>query len=282
MRRVVFWDEPNRADTPPLHIASRGSRYSSVTGVSWLDHRRYVANHRSGLRLALFDLECGDEPVHKVAIPHLTDAVSVSELDGDRWLAAVSGCWAADYSLYELGPNGFSFLETVQESRFGRTFAHGMAFGPNGELVISYHTGASPRVGSVRENKTWHLPAPWGARDGCFNKSGDLYVVANTTDPSETAYADTSAAVWKLEGDEFRMLVELPGAHYDCAAIYGDRLYATNQHDDNIPVFDLKSERQIDIIEDEAFSFPHGVDISPNGVLAVTNYGNSSIVLRDL
>jgi hypothetical protein len=78
------------------------------------------------------------------------------------------------------------------------------------------------------------------------------------------------------------MLVESPGAHYDCAAIYNDRLYATNQHDDNIPVFDLKSETLIDVIEDEAFNFPHGIDISSSGILAVSNYGTSSIVLRDL
>ncbi|ORV91736.1 hypothetical protein AWC12_03470 [Mycolicibacterium iranicum] len=78
------------------------------------------------------------------------------------------------------------------------------------------------------------------------------------------------------------MIVESPGAHFDAAAIYDGKLYANNQHDDNVSVFDLAAETELDPIVDDAFSFPHGVDVSPNGILAVTNYGTSTVVLRDL
>ncbi|WP_165762761.1 hypothetical protein [Mycolicibacterium iranicum] len=288
----MSWEEPNRADTPPLHIASRGDRYSSLTGVWWLDDRQYVVNHRSGLRLAVFNLDAGDKPVHKAAIPHLTDDVAAKKLDENRWLVAVSGCWASAYSLFELSPSGFTLLKTVQESRLapfmrgplrrGKTFCHGVAYGPTGNLVITYHTGLSPRIVSVSNDETWRLPSPWGARDACFDKDGSLYAVANTANPSPSAYEQTSAAIWKLEDGEFRMIVESPGAHFDAAAIYDGKLYANNQHDDNVSVFDLAAETELDPIVDDAFSFPHGVDVSPNGILAVTNYGTSTVVLRDL
>jgi hypothetical protein len=242
--------------------------------------------------MAMFDLDTGDQPLHMAETPHPTDDVAATKVDQDRWLVAVSGCWASAYSLYELGPRGFELLETVRESKLAplmqgplhrfRTFSHGVSYGPDGDLVIAYHSGAKPRIVSVSQGKTWRLPSPWGPRDTCFDDDGTLYAVADTADASLNAYRQTSAAVWKLVGAEFKLLAESPGAHFDAAATYNGRLYANNQHDDNVSVVDLESGQQLDPIEDAAFSFPHGVDVSSDGMLAVTNYGTSTVVLRDL
>jgi hypothetical protein len=292
VRSVISWEEPNREGTPRLHIASRGDRYSTLTGVWWLDDNRYVVNHRSGLCVALFDRDVGDQPVYKALTPHPTDDIAAAQVGEDRWLVALSGCWASAYSLYELGPDGFRLLKTIQQSKLAplmrgplrnfRSFAHGVGYGPDGELVIAYHTGFKARITSVPGGRTWRLPAPWGARDACFDQDGTLYVVATAANASLTAYQDTRASIWKLVDDEFELLVETPGAHFDTAAIYQGCLYTNNQVEDNVSVYDLASARQLEPIADEAIDFPHGVDVSPSGVLAVTNYGNSTVVLRDL
>lgn len=290
MRKVILWEEPNRANTPPLHIASRGDRYSSLTGVWWLDGDRFVVNHRSGLRLAMFDLRQGDEPVFITSIPHLTDDVAAFSIGGEKWDVAVSGCWASSYSRYSLSNKGFDLLETKSESRWPRfiskflrkTFCHGVTYSKEGHLIVTYHTGANPRICNVTTKKEWTLPTPWGARDACYDGDGNLYVVANTANPARRAYTETSAAVWKLDDNSFELVAESIGAHFDACAIYNGLLYANNQHDDCVSVFDLKSGKELEPLNDSEYCFPHGIAISPTGILAVTNYGTSTVVLRSL
>src|SRR5690606_18518620 len=111
-----------------------------------------------------------------------------------------------------------------------KTFCHGVAYSTSGDLVVTYHTGANPRVFDTSNNKAWKLPRPWGARDACFDENGVLYVVANTANPALTSYTETSAAVWKLVGNAFVLVAESPGAHFDACDIYKGRLYTNNQH----------------------------------------------------
>lgn len=77
---VIPWKEPNRANTPPLHIASRGERFSTLTVLWWIDKFRFVVNHRNRLRLALFDIRV-EGPIAVTPIPHLTDAIAAIQLD---------------------------------------------------------------------------------------------------------------------------------------------------------------------------------------------------------
>ena len=83
-------------------------------------------------------------------------------------------------------------------------------------------------------------------------------------------------------GDRFEILAEFQNCHFDTCDIYKGRLYINNQHEDNVIVFDLETCKELGPIVDSEFSFPHGLAISPKGVMAVTNYGTSTVVLRDL
>jgi len=74
--KIIQWKEPNHRNDPPLHIAKSGERFSTVTGVSWLDDFRFVAAHRNGLAIAVFDIRLS-EPLLKVqSIKHFSDALA--------------------------------------------------------------------------------------------------------------------------------------------------------------------------------------------------------------
>ncbi len=281
MSRVLTWIEPNRARTPPLHIASHGERYSSLTGAWWLDERRLVVNHRSGLRLALFDLDAGDAPVAVAPIPHLTDAVTARPVDTGTWDVAVSGCWACAYSVFRLTlapAPAFRLLRSVP--RRDRSFAHGVRYDLAGNLWVAYSTGARPRLEGT--GRTWSLPAPWGPRETCQAADGTVYALATLTDPKRSTYAQTAASVWRLDGQSWTHVLTIPEAHTDAGQVWDGRLYLNDQRADDVMVVDLAAARVADRIRDASYSFPHGLGVSPAGRLAVTNYGTSTVTISDL
>lgn len=290
MNRVITWEEPNRAKTPPLHIGARGARYSSLTGVWWIDESRFVVNHRSGLRVALFDLNQGDQPLAVARIPHLTDDVAVTRVGENRWEVSVSGCWACAYSRFELviGPrprfhflgSGVRFRHLRTKPHSSRSFCHGVAYDPQGRLWLAYNTGERPRV-EIDGGPAWTLPQPWGPRDACTDAEGTTYVVATSANPKTQAYDSSAMSVWKLESgqQEWTLFSRVDAAHVDACQVHRGMLYANDQLGDRVLVIDLGDGRQVDTLKDDSFSFPHGIGISPTGMLAVTNYGTSAISL---
>lgn len=284
--RKIFWHEPNRAKSEPLHIASRGSRYSTLTGVCWVDEFRFIVNHRDGLRIALFDLRSANFLITKTEIPHLTDDVALKIIGDNLYEVSVSGCWNVAYSTYNLNlnPNNIKFklISTVYHS--DNTFSHGVAYDLTGELLLSFHTGENPRVQIGKEETT--LPAPWGPRDVCCHPiTNKLYVVAVSENPKTFSYNKTDTSIWiydQSKSNWVKILV-LPGVHSDSCQIFKDKLLIPDQYGDRVLVIDLDTHRIIfEIKGKNLFSFPHGLSVNEKGILAVTNYGDSSIVLIDL
>lgn len=282
--QVIQWNEPNRANTPPLHIASRGDRYSTVTGVWWLDEFRFVANHRSGLRLALFDMREGLAPVTTVAVPHLSDDVAARPLGGDSWELAVSGCWDASHSVYRLDCEGGSrFSLIASHPAPNRSFCHGVAYDQTGRLCLTYHTGEDPRI--LIGDQLTRLPPPWGARDICHDQDQDKYhAVAVSNNPQRTAYQSTSMSVWSLlpSSGTWDQTLNIDNVHSDACQMFRGRLWVPDQAGDRVLGLDLSQDKPPIVIQGDCFDFPHGLAISRRGMLAVTNYGSSSIVLLDV
>lgn len=277
--RVVTWTEPNRAKTPPLHIAARGARYSSLTGVWWLDDRWFVVNHRSGLRVALFDRAHLSAPVAVAAIPHLTDAVTAARVGDGQWDVAVSGCWACQYSIFRLTLDPPTFTLRQTKAHAVKSFAHGVCYDGDGQLWVSFNTGQTPRVecGAF----SWPFEAPWGPRDVAVDRAGVVYAVATAGNPQRTPYPETAASVWRLAGLQWERIAHVPMAHTDAGDIYGSRIYLNDQQGDVVVVVDIASGAVVERLA-SGYSFPHGLRISPSGCLAVTNYGTSQVVLTAL
>ena len=284
--KLIRWVEPNRGKTPPLHIASRGDRYSTVTGVAWLRDMGFVAVHRNGMKLAYFDLRAGDEPVAMIDLPCQTDDIAVKQLTDVDFEIAVSGCWNCAYvqmrlSLHEGAPP--EFIETQVVKFDERTFCHGVEYAPDGRLWLAFSTGENPRI--QVDELFWHLPEPWGARDICFNHAtGEVYALAVSSNPKLQAYGEVETSVWQLSKDknDWRLIWKMGHVHADACRIRKDTIWFTDQLNDRIIGVDLTGRKQAQAIESKNLDFPHGLCISSKGMMAVTNYGDSSVALFDI
>lgn len=280
----ITWNEPNRANTPPLHIASRGERFSTLTGVWWIDAFRFVVNHRSGLMLAVFDIRTPHQPMAISAIPHLTDDIAAKKIDDNLWEIAVSGCWDAAYSIYQLrlgNKSEFKLMST--QAHKDRTFCHGVAYDNTGNLCLTFHTGTNPRIQIA--DKTWVIPKPWGVRDICYDEmTQSYYAIAVSENPQRSSYLKTSTSIWKYlaESDAWQMINIIDDMHSDACQIYQGRIWLPDQKGDRVLGICLNKEKPQLNIKGSCFDFPHGLGISERGMLAVTNYGSSSITLIDI
>lgn len=284
--RQLRWEEPNRNGLEPLHIGTHGDRHSTVTGVAWLDEHRLVANHRNGLRIALFDIRRSSQPILTAELPNLTDNVAVKPVNQDVWELTVSDCWAAAYTQLRLDVRkepSFTLLYTHWFNR--RSFCHGVSYDLSGALWLAFSTGAYPRIEQAGK-RAWRLPKPWGARYVCFDPlSGDAYAISNAKQPTTAAYEETQMRVFKLAhgNDVWMPFTTVKEVHSDCAAVYAGRLWVNDQHGDRVVGISLDpADKSTRIIKTPLLSFPHGVAVSNDGQMAVANYGNSTITVFDL
>ena len=284
--RQLHWEEPNRKGLKPLHIGTRGDRHSTITGVAWLDEHRLVANHRDGLRIALFDIRRSNQPILTAELPNLTDNVAVKPINRDTWEITVSDCWKAAYTQLRLDLRkepSFTLLYTHWFNR--QSFCHGVSYDQSGALWLAFHTGVDPRIEQAGK-RAWRLPKPWGATFVCFDPlSGDAYAISNAKQPATAAYEETQMRVFRLVhgNDVWMPFTTVKDVHGDCAAIYAGRLWVKDQHGDRVLGISLDpAAKSTRTIKTPLLSYPHGVAVSNTGQMAVTNYGNSTITRFDL
>ena len=281
--KKIYWDEPNRAGLKPLHISTSGNRYSSLAGVRWIDNYRLVANHNSGLRIAFFDIRDSLKPIFTIETPHRTDDISIKRIGSHLYEIVVSGCWDAAYSIYHLSDEGevrIKYLFT--KKNIDRTFSHGVSYSREGKIFVTYSTGENPRI--ELEEKIWVLPKPWGPRFVSYcHVSNTYFAVCNSTVPKLNAYKTVDASIWIFDtiNNTWLMKFRLPNVHSDSCQYFQGKIWIPDQLGNRIFAIDLDTSKYI-VLESKSIDFPHGISISELGVLAVTNYGDSSIALIDI
>ena len=280
----IVWIEPNHRNDPPLHIANRGERFSTVTGVTWLNEYFFIASHRNGLAIAVFDIRSAEKPLIVKKIQHLSDDVASYQLDDTTWEVIVSGCWEVSYTKYILSLSQTPEIKLIEiRDSIDKTFCHGVDYDVDGNHLLSYHVGLNPRIEYRR--KSWKLPKPWGARDTCFNPmTNELFSLAVSKVPQLKTYNDTNCSIFKFnnQSDTWDLFLSINNMHADACCIYGDRIWLNNQYSDQVAGYCLHKVRDTVIIKSKLLSFPHGLSVSKNGVMAITNYGNSSIIIVDI
>jgi len=283
------WDEPNRRNTPPLHIAKHGARFSTLTGVHWLDNNFFIVNHRSGLRMALFDKRKNNAPISITDLLHLTDDIAAKKINEDTWEIAVSGCWDCEFSLFKLNIKTHTFEFIYTRAHKNKTFCHGVAYDDYGRLWLALHTGEYPRIEAV-DKDVWKLPKPWGARDICFDiDNHKAFAVAVSSNPKLTSYEQAKVSVWEYQLNEpkriffkkkWKKIIEINNLHSDACAIYKGRIWLPDQLNDRVLAISLDNYN-ITTVSNLDFDFPHGISVSEDGMVAVTNYGSSAVILFD-
>lgn len=283
----AVWEEPNRANTKPLHIGKSGQRYSTLTGVWWLDRSTMIVAHRSGLRVGVFDTGHFAGPVWVGEVGHLTDDIAARPTGHGSWEVAVSGCWECIFSKFKLertvGAEPEWALTPLDGLRSpAKDFCHGVAYDGQGRLCWSIHTGTTPRfaIGDAVHS----LPAPWGVRDICHDrKAGRYLAIAVSKSPKQAAYDDVMTTIWSYSDPAkgWKCLTTLVGVHSDALDVWGGQIWIPDQLGDRLLAIDAANGQITAIFSGDCLDFPHGLGISEDGLIAVTNYGSSSVVLLD-
>jgi hypothetical protein len=280
---VVPWHVPNKSKESLLHIADRGARLSTVTGITWLNDSFYLLAHQVGCMVALFDIKDGNQPLKSFEIPHLIDDITSRKTGTNIWEVTVSGCWEVVTTTFELNLTNDPELNTTStRAHKDKTFSHGVRY-INNQLCIAFSTGKDPRI--EISDRIYRLPTPLCARCVCFDETtGSYYVIAGSNTPKQKLYTESTASVWILNhgSEEWVLKYNIKNSHSDACEIYQDRIWLPDQKNDRVLGLCLKDKNKPIIINGKCFDFPHGLSISPSGTLGVTNYGNSTAVLIDL
>jgi hypothetical protein len=284
------WIVPNNANTPPLFIADSGTRFSTLTGVKWLNDDLFVVNHRSGLKMAIFNIHNKNpEPINSCNLPHLTDDIDAKKINDNTYEIAVSGCWAAHYTIlqYNMKSNIIRMIST--QKKVNESFVHGVTYSPAGDLWLGIHTGKDPRVVNVTKRQKWKLPPPWGTRKVIFDPANidNAYAIAVSSNPKLTEYSDATTSVWKLNKrsglfsftSRFFHIKDYPDIHSDSACIHGSHLFLLDQRDNSVIKISMDTFEIMEIFKHPSIDFPHGVSINSHGDILVCNYGNSEVNL---
>lgn len=281
----VVWEEPNRAETPTLHIGDSGDRYSTLTGVSWLDEDTFIVNHRSGLRMAIFDINSLPTPLWTANLDYPTDDIATKRLDASNWEICVSGCWSCIYGRFQIKktssvPIAYSleWLETLKHEQ--RDFSHGVDYDGDGQLCYSIHTGKKPRI--IIGGKSHRLPRPWGVRDLCYDSARRRYIaVAVSANPRRARYSGAKTTLWTLESgsNEWQCLGFYNNVHSDTLGVWKDLIWIPDQMKDRLLAVNADNGNIEQIYTGDSLNFPHGLGISSTGKIAFTNYGTSSVVI---
>lgn len=281
----VVWEEPNRAETPTLHIGGSGERYSTLTGVSWLDDDTFIVNHRSGLRMAIFDQNDLPTPKWTSELDCPTDDIAAKRLDASTWEICVSGCWSLVYERYQIKKNSLtsniyqgSRLEALQHVQ--KDFSHGVTYDGNGQLCYAVQAGIQPRINIG--GTTHVLPRPWGARAICHDETRNRYItVAVSANPRRAAYGGVQTTLWTLEhnSNKWVCLGLYDNVHSDALGVWNDLIWMPDQVNNRLLAVDAENGNIEQIHTGNSLDFPHGLDISPTGKIAITNYGTSSVTI---
>lgn len=275
---ITFWKLPNRRNDAPLHISLQGTRYSTVTGVTWLDDHSFVAAHRNGLSIGYFNLQLKYPLICQIQIHHMPDKIAAKKITKDLFEIAVSGSWEYAASLYHLkidNTPSITHIDDIISSNL--SFSHGVHYGSDGNLGICFSTGDSPRI-TLGED-TIFLPTPFGPRDICWcNTKNVYYVVGVSENPKQHSYDSVRTGIWTYNLDKNLELVKfLDGIHSDSITTYQDYIFLTDQGSHRIISINLISGQQ-KFITSDYIQFPHDIGISKSGRVAIANYGNDSIL----
>jgi hypothetical protein len=293
---IVQLEDINECGYPPGFVGTR-ARLSCATSVRFLDATRLVVCHMFGQRMYLIRID-PDTKTYAVEDRIVTEfrgrgtPTDLMDFDG-RDRLVTSNFFARSVSLYRVTGSTLQHERDVTIEHPGLGDCHGVQFVPGvDDLVCVTCTSGDCGVhivslesGDVR--LSFNDPG-WRAKDVCFLGGSRALVLyaRNTVGMSAVGGTPSKVAVVTvdLETQTHAVVAEtlLPDAHVDSVRAAGGRLYINNQMNDTVMEGRLMDDRLVIERSLRGYHFPHGLDISPEGWLAVANYGDNSIRIRPL
>ena len=274
------------------------SRNSGLTSIRFLDQHHLVCcdfNART-IYLVRFDMKNGWKIIHQhPTIIHTGQAAQTDLMDTFGNICVVTNFNQGALSFYAIEDGKIKFLKEVNPNSCVN--AHGVRFPPgNSDLVWVSYCGVQNKCAQIidwrKEQVVQSIDLEEQAQDAAFmgpyilqfarTNHAFKMVASDQTPPRPKMY--TTVYLFKtLDGfpkSKPVLLDEWHGdGHIDAAKEYRGRVYATNQYTDTVDVFEINKDKIFCIERLKGFEMPHGLDISQNGVMAVTNYYDQTLRL---
>lgn len=294
---IIRLPDINRTEYGPLFLGER-QRLATCTAVKFIDDDRLLAASLVGLRIYLMRYEMATghhEILDDVATrfdgkPAMIDLI---DFDGGETVAA-SNFHHRSASLYRLAGDRLEFDRDLPIDDPDRGCCHGVKFVPPENRILCLSTvmrNHSIYFIDVAENEIVYKFADgeWRPKDICFIDRDLLIVAATDASPAHEArrppVTKFSLVELDLSAGRHRILDEMlvENCHADCCRHAGGKIYVADQMSDMVRILAVDRDGLRPAGEIGGYSFPHGLDILPEaGLLAVANYGNNSLVLKEL
>jgi hypothetical protein len=274
------------------------ARNSGLTSLRFFGDNRIVCCDFNGKIMYLVELT---DSVPKIiaytptviqdGTPVQTDLMDVNK----EGLVVVSNFYQGSQSFFQIKGNTLAFVGELDLHPSFRG-CHGVRFVPGyDDLLWVTYCGTRNKYIVILNYKTktvlHEIPMPEQLQDAAF--VGPYAVVPARTD--HITVAGPNATMMYATIYLFRLpenLYTTPptlidtwhgNGHLDAMIEYGDQVYSANQYTDEVDVFGITSEERIELRSSiKGFSMPHGLDIRLDGLMAVTNYEDSSLRLVEL
>ncbi len=294
---VSFPSINNSQFKEPFYIGNR-ARFAHCSAVKFIDSSLFVAVSLIGQRLYLvrFDADGGSGEI--VTTLHTTNGlrdVSVDLIDYDgAGRIITANCEHSSLTIYRLTGDRIELEDVVIVGESESRYCHGAKFVPGRpDLVCASVTTGRPEVVFLSLETRLQVDAfvdeGWMPKDVTFIDDRRMAVVSMQQnvgqDPRVLHQTKVALVTLDFDGRGHRITDEMviPNATADGCHLHQGKLMIVNQADDAVMTFEIHEGRLRRLADMAGFSFPHGVDVSPDGrFMAVANYGTNTISIRRL
>ncbi len=290
-------EDINHTDYGPFYVGKR-KRLASCTSVKFIDHQHLVTASMVGQHLYLiqFDIKQGTFKVLSRIRSQSDEAPCSTDLmdyDGNQ-LILTSNCEAQSASLYRLDRQMIAYEKDLKVKDVKSGFCHGARFVSWRKDLVCLCTTTGDRNIILMETDGQKPilvfnDGEWKPKDVCFPADHLMIILFSfkAANRKEVSIMKSKLQMVKLHSDlsGYDVITELQidNSHLDGCHFSNGRLYVPNQNLDNVQVYSVSMTRIKHIFDLQGYSFPHGIDINNEGnLLAVTNYGDNSIDIRQL
>ncbi|CAB4932605.1 unannotated protein [freshwater metagenome] len=294
--------EINRSHFKEPFLVGNRARFATATGVKFVSDNQFVVASLLGQQLHLYEFDSKNRTgalVSTIDSHNGNILVSLDTIDfNGKDLIIGADCEFSSISTYRVSNKSLEYLETIPVGDSPTNFIHGAIFATSDSNVVAACITAGNKGISFYNRLTKKMighfsTGDWGVKDmAMLALDSDRFIAvctkSNVGQDLKTEHAINLLVVqtskWLFRFKRFKVISEflIPDESIETIQIRGEYIFLACQSADSITVMRHENGNLYKVDELQGFSFPHGVDISPDGKwMAVANYGTSSVRIRE-
>ena len=287
----IIIEEPNRAKKSTFYVGSN-SRLATLTDVCFTSPNHLITAHLVGecLHYIKYDFEGKTSSVLSTTESTFDGANTIVDLikfDGSKRIIA-SNFDAGSATLYELYDGKIEHLKDINLPE-GKGNCHGASFFEEEIVCLSTNKNYLFFIDIYTEEILAEFRLPHHIKDICAYRQSELLLCFAIASPSEQIKPTYGSGVYYIHVDLEKKKLSIIDKHYFWPAAFDaicrdkrtNVFYVTDQFGCRVISFTIPKRKIDPLGEYRGFDFPHGIDINQS-ILAITNYGNSSLDLLDI